>query len=180
MPSSVVSVQLSHDHVFSKACAETIELVAGLGVAGDAHQGAQVRHRSRVAADPTQPNLRQVHLIHQELFSHMADAGFTVGPGELGENITTRGTDLLALPVGAVLKVGSVALIAVSGLRNPCAQIDAFQDGLLDTVLFRDDEGSMVRLAGIMGGVVNGGVVAPKDTIEVSPPPPPLRPLRRV
>ena len=180
MSASVVSVHQSSDHSFSKERAETIELVAGLGVAGDAHQGAQVRHRSRVAADPTQPNLRQVHLIHQELFSHMADAGFKVDPGELGENITTQGIDLLALPVGAVLKVGSEALIAVSGLRNPCAQIDAFQDGLLDTVLFRDDEGSMVRLAGIMGVVVNGGVVTPRDTIEVSLPPPPLRPLRRV
>ena len=110
----------------------------------------------------------------------MADSGFTVGPGELGENITTEGIELLALPVGAVLKVGSEALIAVTGLRNPCAQINDFQDGLLGTVLFRDDEGSMVRLAGIMGVVLAGGVVAPGDTIDVSLPPPPHRQLRRV
>ncbi len=174
MSASVSSVHRSSNHSFSKEHAETIELVAGLGVVGDAHQGAQVRDRSRVAADPTQPNLRQVHLIHEELFSHMADAGFTVGPGELGENITTQGIELLDLPVGAVLKLGSEALIAVTGLRNPCAQIDAFQDGLLNTVLFRHDEGSMVRLAGIMGVVVAGGVVSPRDTIEVSLPPPPF------
>lgn len=180
MSALVVSVHRSSDHLFSKESADTIELVAGLGVVGDAHHGAQVRHRSRAAADPTQPNLRQVHLIHKELFSHMADSGFTVGPGELGENITTEGIELLALPVGAVLKVGSEALIAVTGLRNPCAQINDFQDGLLGTVLFRDDEGSMVRLAGIMGVVLAGGVVAPGDTIDVSLPPPPHRQLRRV
>lgn len=180
MPASVLSVHRSSDHAFSKQENDEIQLVAGLGVQGDAHVGAQVQHRSRVAADPTQPNLRQVHLIHNELFAHMADSGFSVAPGDLGENITTQGISLLDLPVGSILKIGDEALVAVTGLRNPCKQIDNFQDGLLETVLYRDPDGSMVRLAGIMGVVVASGTVRPGDAIDVSMPPTPHRSLQRV
>lgn len=180
MTATVTSVQISGDHSFSKEPVEAIELVAGLGVAGDAHMGARVKHRSRVAADPTQPNLRQVHLIHQELFDTVAAEGFQVSPGNLGENITTGGIDLLGLPVGAVLKVGSESLLAVTGLRNPCGQIDNFQDGLLAACRPRAEDGTVMKLAGVMAVVVAGGPVKPGDPIEVSLPPGPHRPLERV
>lgn len=177
---TVAAIHLSADHSFSKRTEAAIELVAGLGVAGDAHQGATVKHRSRVAADPTQPNLRQVHLIHGELFDRVAARGFDVAPGQLGENITTSGVDLLELPVGATLKVGSEALISLTGLRNPCKQIDAFSPGLLDEVRVRTEDGSLRLLAGVMAVVIFGGTVRPGDPIEVSLPPGQHRPLERV
>ncbi|MEM7338774.1 MAG: MOSC domain-containing protein [Actinomycetota bacterium] len=177
---TVTAVHLSAGHTFTKTSEPEVELVAGLGVRGDAHMGAQVRHRSRVRADPTQPNLRQVHLIHAELFHRVAEHGFTVGPGDLGENITTSGIDLLGLPVGSVLRLGDTALIAVTGLRNPCGQIDGFQQGLRAAVLDRDDDGAVARLAGIMAVVVLSGVVRPGDAIEATTPPGPHRPLERV
>ncbi|MEM9134646.1 MAG: MOSC domain-containing protein [Actinomycetota bacterium] len=177
---SVGAVHRSGDHTFSKQTVTEIELVAGLGVSGDAHRGARVKHRSRVKADPTQPNLRQVHLIHRELFDQVAAKGFTVAPGELGENVTTEGVDLLALPVGAVLRLGPEALVAVTGLRNPCRQIDGLQQGLLGAVRPRHEDGTVDRLAGIMGVVVAGGTVRPGDAIEVALPPGPHRPLERV
>lgn len=180
MQPTVSATHASAVHAFSKQPSAEIELVAGLGVRGDAHEGARVQHRSRVKADPAQPNLRQVHLIHEELFGYMADKGFTVGPGDLGENITTRDIDLLGLPVGAVLRIGPDVLLVATGLRNPCRQIDDFQDGLLQTVLYRDEEGSVVKLAGIMTVVVLGGIVRPGDEVEVSMPPAPLRPLQGV
>lgn len=176
----VAAVHLAPDHGFSKRTAPEIEVVAGLGVEGDAHQGARVRHRSRVAADPTQPNLRQVHLIHAELFDDVADQGFEVGPGDLGENVTTRGLDLLALPVGSMLAVGPDVLLAVTGLRNPCRQIDAFQPGLLGAVVDRNADGSLRRLAGVMAVAVRGGTIRPDDPILVARPPGRHHPLDRV
>ena len=140
----------------------------------------QVKHRSRVAQDPTRPNLRQVHLIHEELFAEVGEDGFKVAPGELGENITTRGIDLLALPTGTLLRIGDGALLEVTGLRNPCLQIDLFQDGLLKQVVGRDEAGNIVRKAGIMSVVREGGVVRPGDTIVVELPSEPHRPLERV
>ncbi|MEM9035104.1 MAG: MOSC domain-containing protein [Actinomycetota bacterium] len=178
-PPAVIAVHSSDAHTFSKTTRPEIELVAGLGVAGDAHMGARVRHRSRVAADPTQPNLRQVHLMHAELFDRVVEAGHDVGPGDLGENITTRGVDLLGLAVGTMLQVGE-ALLAVTGLRNPCGQINEFQEGLLSQVLVRDETGELRRLAGIMAVVVHGGVVRPGDAIVAAAPPGPFRPLERV
>lgn len=139
-----------------------------------------VKHRSRIAQDPTRPNLRQVHLIHQELFDEVAAAGFEVGPGDLGENITTSGIDLLALPTGTVLRLGEEAVVEVTGLRNPCLQIDIFQDGLLKQVVGRDEAGGIVLKAGIMGIVRAGGVVRPGDMIAVEVPDGPHRPLERV
>ena len=177
---SVLALHLSDRHDFSKQAIDEAELIAGVGVAGDVHAGPLVQHRSRVAADPGQPNLRQVHLIAGELLDVLADAGCPVAPGELGENITTRGTDLHALGVGAVLRIGQSALVAVTGLRNPCAQIEAFRRGLLNLVSYRDEAGALIRRAGIMGVVVLGGTVRVGDGIEISHPPGPRRPLDRV
>ncbi|MGP3971847.1 MOSC domain-containing protein [Streptomyces sp. 6N223] len=181
MGGRVTAVSSSGEHSFSKANRKSITLLAGLGVAGDAHAGVTVKHRSRVAQDPSQPNLRQVHLIHEELFEEVAREGFTVSPGELGENITTRGIDLLALSAGTLLRIGEDdAVVEVTGLRNPCSQIDGFQHGLLKQVVFRDEAGNLVRKAGIMGFVVRGGEVRPGDAIRVEPPTGPHRPLDRV
>jgi len=166
----VVSVSRSTDHSFSKQCAEQIQLVAGLGVAGDAHSGVTVKHRSRVKRDPTQPNLRQVHLIHSELHDELRLAGFSVGPGDIGENITTRGLDLLALPTGTQLRIGPTAVIMVTGLRNPCSQLDDFQPGLLTAVLDHDAAGGLIRKAGVMAIVLEDGDVSVGDIIEVTLP----------
>jgi MOSC domain-containing protein YiiM len=180
MSGIVHAVNLSPSHTFSKPGVDQITLLEGLGVEGDAHCGVTVQHRSRVAADPSQPNLRQVHLIHHELFAMAGAAGYLVRAGELGENITTEGIDLLGLPVGTRLRIAD-AVIAVTGLRNPCDQINGFQSGLLRQVLRTDPStGAVVRLAGIMGTVARGGVVHPGDAIEVDLPPAPHFPLTRV
>jgi MOSC domain-containing protein YiiM len=146
---------------------ERVRLLAGLGVEGDAHLGETVRHRSRVRRDPTQPNLRQVHLIHAELHDELRAGGFEVAPGDLGENVTTRGLDLLELPAGALLRLGADAVVEVTGLRNPCAQLDGIRPGLLAATLDRDRGGALVRKAGVMGIVVAGGDVCPGDSIAV-------------
>jgi MOSC domain-containing protein YiiM len=175
----VVGVHLSPTHTFSKKRMASIQLVEGMGVQGDAHCGVTVKHRSRVRADASQPNLRQVHLIHSELFDHLHDAGFTVASGDLGENITTRGVDLLGLPVGSRLTIGA-AVITVTGLRNPCRQINDFDDGLLKQVVWTDGEGSLVRLTGVMGIVSRGGEVRPGAPIHTELPPRPHHRLTRV
>ncbi|MGW4113910.1 MOSC domain-containing protein [Actinosynnema sp. NPDC004786] len=167
---TVTAVSRSGEHTFSKPTEQAITLVAGLGVEGDAHQGVTVKHRSRVRRDPTQPNLRQVHLIHAELHDELTAAGFAVGPGELGENVTTRGVDLLGLPTGTRLRLGPDAVVEVTGLRNPCPQIDAFRDGLLKRVVHRDEDGAVVRRAGVMSVVLVGGVVRPGDEVRVELP----------
>ena len=177
---SVVSVSRDSEHRFSKHPVEEIVLLPGLGVEGDAHAGVTVQHRSRVAADPTQPNLRQVHLIQSELFDELTSQGFRVEPGGLGENVLTRGLDLLALPTGAVLRFGADAVVEITGLRNPCAQINRYRSGMLAAVLDRDEQGQVVRKAGVMGVVRNGGTIRPGDTVEVTLPPHPHRPLERV
>lgn len=177
---TVAAVCCSGGHSFSKPTQASIRLLAGLGVEGDAHLGATVQHRSRVAADPTQPNLRQVHLLHAELFDELQQRGFQVAAGNLGENITTRGLDLLALPRGTRLRLGPAAVVEVTGLRNPCTQLDRFQPGLMAAVLGRDAAGNLVRKAGVMGVVLAGGEVRPGNTIGVELPPLPHRPLERV
>jgi MOSC domain-containing protein YiiM len=153
----VGSVHRSAVHGFSKAPVTEVELIAGLGVAGDAHCRATVQHRSRVAVDPGQPNLRQVHLVAGELQDELRERGFSVGPGDMGENITTRGVDLLALPAGTLLLFGESALVALAGLRNPCRQLDRLDAGLMSAVLARDQNGALIRRAGVMGIVVLGG-----------------------
>ena len=176
----VLAVARDAGHGFSKPLAESIRLLAGLGVEGDAHLGVTVRHRSRVRADPTQPNLRQVHLLHAEVLEELRAAGFAVAPGAIGENVTTRGLDLLALPTGARLHLGAEAVVEVTGLRNPCAQLDAFRPGLMRALLGRDARNRVVRKAGVMAVVLAGGEVRPGDAVAVELPPPPHRPLERV
>ncbi len=176
----VVAVSESPVHGFSKETRPAIRLLAGLGVEGDAHQGVTVKHRSRVAVDPTQPNLRQVHLIHAELFDELAEAGFSIGPGAIGENVTTSGIDLLGLPRGTQLRLGPDALIEVTGLRNPCIQLDTYRQGLTAALITRDAEGRLVRKAGIMAIVLAGGLVQADDAITVTLPPEPHQLLDRV
>ncbi|MFF3600848.1 MOSC domain-containing protein [Kitasatospora indigofera] len=180
MNGTIAAVSRSAGHDFSKPNRQSVRLLAGLGVEGDAHLGVTVQHRSRVAQDPTQPNLRQVHLIHAELHDELRLAGHPVAAGELGENITTRGLDLLDLPRGARLHLGEEAVVEVTGLRNPCLQIEAFQEGLLKRVAGRDEAGNVVRRAGIMGVVLAGGEVRPGDTVRVELPDGPPLPLERV
>lgn len=177
---TVTAVSRDPAHAFSKDTQPSIRLLAGLGVEGDAHLGVTVQHRSRVAADPSQPNLRQVHLMHAEMFDELRAAGFEVAAGQLGENVTTTGVDLLGLPVGARLHLGESAVVEVTGLRNPCGQIDAFQPGLLAQVIGHDEQGHLIRKAGIMGVVLEGGKVRPGDPIRVELPPEPHRRLDRV
>ncbi|MEV6781616.1 MOSC domain-containing protein [Streptomyces sp. NPDC051098] len=180
MSGTVTTVSSNTEYSFTKPNRESITLLAGLGVEGDIHAGVTVRHRSRIAQDPTQPNLRQVHLIHAELFDEVAGAGFEVAPGDLGENITTEGIDLLALPVGTLLRLGDEAVVEVTGLRNPCLQIEAFRRGLLKQVVGRDADGRVVHKAGIMSVVRTGGVVRPGDPIGVELPAGPHKRLERV
>jgi MOSC domain-containing protein YiiM len=177
---AVVSVSSSGRHTMAKPNRSVVRLLAGLGVEGDAHCGVTVKHRSRVRADPTQPNLRQVHLVHAELHDDLRAAGLPVEPGQMGENITTRGLDLLGLPTGAHLRLGPDAVVEITGLRNPCGQLDGIQPGLRAAVLDQDDDGNVVRLAGIMGIVLTSGEVRPGDPITLELPPPPHLPLRPV
>lgn len=180
MTATVQSVSASPQHSFSKTRQPQLRLLAGFGVQGDSHAGVRVQHLSRVRQNPDQPNLRQVHLIHAELLDELAVKGFTVRPGDLGENVLTRGLEMLALPRGTRLHLGAEAVLEVTGLRNPCAQIEHFQPGLLKAVLDEDEDGNVVRKAGIMGVVLTGGVVAPGDEIRVELPPLPHIKLERV
>ncbi len=192
----VTAIGRSATHTLNKPNQEGIRLVAGLGVEGDAHQGVTVKHRSRVARDPSQPNLRQVHLVHAELHDELRAAGFDVSAGQMGENITTRGIDLLALPAGTRLHIGrdggsadsaddvtnpgGTVVVEVTGLRNPCAQLDRIQPGLMAATLGRDEQGGLIRKAGIMGIVLFGGELRPGDPIRVELPPEPRRQLEAV
>jgi MOSC domain-containing protein YiiM len=172
----VAAVARSETHTMSKPVRESIVLVAGLGVDGDAHQGVRVKHRSRARRDPMAPNLRQVHLIQGELL----DEGFSLAPGELGENVTTRGVDLTGLPVGTRLHLGAAAVVEMTGLRNPCAQLEGIQEGLMEATLDRDEGGRLVRKAGVMGIVVAGGEVRAGDPLRAEPPSERNRPLEPV
>jgi MOSC domain-containing protein YiiM len=180
MTGIVTAVSRSPMHSFTKPTADSIRLLAGLGVDGDAHQGVTVKHRSRIARFGDTPNLRQVHLIHAELFDELREAGFEVAPGQMGENVTTRQVDLLGLPTGARLHLGDEAIVEVTGLRNPCRQLDKFQPGLMAATLARDDAGNLVRKAGIMGIVLKGGEIREGDPIRVELPPLPHQPLAPV
>ena len=180
MNGTVTAVSRSKSHRFSKQSEMSIRLLAGRGVDGDAHSGETVKHRSRVRVDPTQPNLRQVHLVHAELHDELKATGFKVHPGDIGENITTRGIDLLGLPVGTLLRIGRTAVVRITGLRNPCTQLDGFQQGLTAAVLDRDAEGKLVRKAGVMSVVLEGGEVIPGDSLTVELPAQPHLPLAPV
>ena len=168
MPGQVVAIDRQRDHAFTKATVAAIELVPGQGVRDDAHFGVTVQHRSRIAKDPRQPNLRQVHLLHAELFAQVAICGHHVLPGQLGENITTRGIALLDLGTATRLRVGTHAVVEITGLRNPCFQIENFQAGLLAAVLGRRPDGSLIRKAGVMAIVIEGGLISAGDDIDVA------------
>ncbi|OJJ21100.1 MOSC domain-containing protein [marine bacterium AO1-C] len=176
----VLAVSKSSSHTFSKYACDSIQLLTGLGVEGDAHMGTTVKHRSRVAKDPTQPNLRQVHLIQSELFAELTQQGFQVKSGDMGENITTQGVDLLNLPKDTILIIGASAQVKITGLRNPCKQLDAFQEGLMKAVLDKDEAGNLVRKSGVMGVVLEGGEVKPGDEIVIELPSKPYIKLERV
>ena len=173
----VVSVSRSARHRFSKEPVEEIRLLAGLGVDGDAHCGALVKHRYKVRQDPTQANLCQVHLLAEELLEELAGRGFLVAAGEMGENVTTSGIELLELPTGTRLKIGEEAVVEVTGLREPCVQMDKFQKGLMKAVIGRKDDGRVQMRSGIMGIVIVGGMVRVEDGIEVELPVGPFREL---
>ncbi|MCA1668341.1 MAG: MOSC domain-containing protein [Thermomicrobia bacterium] len=180
MSGHIVAVSRSATHTLCKGNQEAIRLLAGLGVEDDTHAGTTVQHRSRVARGPHQPNLRQVHLVHAELHAELRDAGFDVSAGQMGENITTEGIDLLGLPPGTRMHLGDEAVITITGLRNPCAQLDEIRPGLMAAVLGRDTEGNLIRKAGIMAVVVSGGLVRPGDAVTIELPPMPHRPLEPV
>jgi MOSC domain-containing protein YiiM len=176
----VLAVAARNGHGLGKTPFATIMLVAGEGVDGDAHRGVTVKHRSRVAKDPSQPNLRQVHLIHSELLDELSSKGFSVKAGELGENVLTHGIDLLALPTGTLLLFPSGAQLEVTGLRNPCHQINGHTSGLMDALLDKADDGSLIRKGGIMAVVVVGGIVSTSDNIETRLPTEPWAALKPV
>ena len=177
---SVLSVSRSRSHDFSKANEDHLVLIENYGAEGDAHAGETVKHRSRVAVDPDQPNLRQIHLLHQELLASLAGKGFDIKAGDLGENILTTGVDLLGLPTDTILAIGAEVKLRVTGLRNPCAQIESFRTGLLQEVVTRGADGQIVRKAGVMSVVIAGGIVKPGDEIRVILPALPHLPLERV
>lgn len=167
MTPTIIGLACDSEHRFSKRPCATLRLIAGLGVEGDAHVGVLVQHLSRMAKQPTAPNLRQVHLIHAELFDELAVAGFSVGPAQLGENVTTRAFDLLGLSQGTRLKLGAEAVIEITGLRNPCHQINGLAPGLMQAVLDYAADGSLIRKSGVMAVVITGGLVAVGDGIQL-------------
>ena len=177
---TVISVSKSASHTLEKYHQDEIVLLEGLGVEGDAHMGATVKHRSRVKKDPTQPNLRQVHLMHNELFGELSAKGFQVFPAQMGENITTQGIQILDLPKDTILRIGSEASIQITGLRNPCSQLESIQAGLMKALLDRDEAGNLIRKAGVMAIVLSGGKVRVGDNIDVVLPPTPHQKLEKV
>lgn len=180
MTGKIIALARSGAHDFSKQCSENLLVIAGIGIEGDAHAGEKVQHHSRVAIDPAQPNLRQVHLLHSELLDELRSEGFEVEPGQLGENMTTRGIDLLGLPTGTVLRIGQSAQLEVTGLRNPCKQIEAFRPGLLARLARKRGDGTIERLAGVMAIAIEDGEVACGDTVAVQLPVLPHHPLEPV
>jgi MOSC domain-containing protein YiiM len=178
--SDVAAVAARKGHGVGKTPQLSIRLIAGQGVEGDAHCGEKVKHRSRARFNPGLPNLRQVHLIHAELLGELAVKGFNIVPGEMGENILTSGIDLLSLSTGAILEIGSEARIEITGLRNPCIQLERHKPGLMDAVLDRDNDGNLIRKSGVMGIVLTGGEIFPRDQIEIISPGDPAKPLKPV
>lgn len=176
----IVSVSARDGHGLGKTATDSITLIAGQGVAGDAHCGVKVKHRSRVAQNPDQPNLRQVHLIGAELLDELGERGFAVEPGALGENMLTAGVDLLDLPTGAVLHIGADAQVQITGLRNPCHQLNGHSAGLMNALLDRADDGSLIRRGGVMGIVLAGGIVKAGDAVRIVMPGGGLRTLEPV
>ena len=179
MEGAVVAVSRSPTHSMAKPSQPVIRLLAGLGVEGDAHAGTTVRHRYLRRRDPSQPNLAQVHLLHAELHDELRAGGFDLAPGEMGENVTTRGVHLLGLPTGTRLRLGDTAVVEVTGLRTPCCRLDGIQPGLMAATRAKVGRKLFFK-AGIMAVVVAGGEVGPGDAIRVDLPPEPHVPLKPV
>ena len=177
---SVMAVSQDGQHRFSKSPCEHITLLEGIGVQGDAHAGVTVQHLYRAAQDPTQPNLRQVHLLPGEFLEEARQEGYEVGPGDLGENVLTQGVDLAGLSRDTLLHIGPEVVVRITGLRDPCVKINRFRQGLLKVALSRDEDGHLVRKAGIMGVVTAGGIIHPGDKIGVELPAPPHHALKCV
>ncbi len=180
MPARVVAVSLSRTHTFSKHPQPHIHLLAGLGVEGDAHCGATVRHRYLARRDPTQPNLTQVHLLQAELLETLRSSGFPLLPGDLGENITTSGIDLLALPASTRLHIGPAAVVEITGLRTPCVQMNHLRPGLMAAVFTYLPSGKKSPRTGVMSIVRRGGTVTPDCPIEIELPALPHQPMKCV
>ncbi len=180
MTPTIIALARDSEHCFSKQPAQSLTLLVGLGIEGDAHAGRLVQHLSRMAKAPNTPNLRQVHLIHAELLDELAGKGFAVEPGQLGENITTRGLDLLGLSRGTRLRLGDEALIEITGLRNPCKQIDGLAKGLMAATLDQAADGSLIRKCGVMAVVVTGGEICIGDAIRLESLPMEHQPLEPV
>ena len=115
-----------------------------------------------------------------EILSELNDKGFSVIPGELGENITTQGIDLLSLPQGCQLHIGKTTIIELTALRNPCVQIENFQTGMLKEVISKDKQGKIMRKLGMMGVVLSGGHVQPNDEITIQLPEQPHKSLEYI
>ena len=177
MAATVVAVSRSAKHTLGKGNQEAIQLLEGLGVEGDAHAGVTVKHRYDARYNPTKPNLRQVHLIDTELHNELREQGFNLTPGQMGENITTEGIDLLNLPTGTRLRFGESATIEITGLRTPCSQLEHIQPGLLKAVISKDEQGNTIRRCGIMAIVLSGGPVNVGDIIIIELPAAPHQPL---
>ncbi|WP_088307018.1 MOSC domain-containing protein [Novosphingobium sp. B 225] len=180
MTALVEALSRHAEHAFSKGPCAELRLVAGHGVEGDAHFGRLVQHLSRMKQNPQQANLRQVHLIHVELLEELAGKGFAVGPGQLGENVLTRGIDLLGLARGTRLRLGEQALIEITGLRNPCRQIDGFAPGLMAATLDHGPDGALIRKCGVMAVVIEDGTVRAGDSIALDSVPLGFEPLEPV
>ena len=177
MNAKVIAVSRKATHKFSKNNQLAIDLVAGFGVSGDAHYGQTVQHRYDKKKDPNRPNLRQVHLIQSELFDWVANKGYAIAPGDLGENITTRGIDLLALPLGTRLKLGESAIVELTGLRHPCKLINSLGQNLMDVMKDSTPKGEMRPKAGVMSVVIESGKIMPDDEVVVFLPNGPFVPL---
>jgi MOSC domain-containing protein YiiM len=169
MQGTVVSVNSDDAHRFSKIARQSVRLVEGHGIEGDAHAGRFVQHRHQAKKAPRAPNRRQVHLVQSELFEEMRRLGFVIAPGDLGENITTVGIDLLALPLGAQLHLGESAVVELTGLRTPCALIDKFKTRLKRAMIVRTPHGVTFR-AGVLGIVTSSGDLRPGDLVRAELP----------
>ncbi len=180
MLQTIIALSKSPFHTFTKTPEHSVRLLEGLGVDGDTHSGKTDQHRSHAARNPNAPNLRQVHLIHSELHDELREKGFKVGPGQMGENITTRGVDLLSLPAGTRLHLGKHAIVELTGLRNPCKQLNTIQDKLMQATIEKKADGTILRKSGVMSIVIAGGDVFLNDAIRVELPAEPHRAMEPV
>jgi len=166
---SVLSVSMSSSHGFSKRPTDYIYLLSGCGVQGDVH----------CSGAASSNNKRQVHLIASELLTELArkdskGRAYIISPGALGENITTKGIDLVGLNEGTRLHFGDGddhAIVRITGLRNPKKRLDEWPKGLLDRCAMKNKKGEITgRKIGVMGIVEEDGFVQPGHMVYVEKP----------